>query len=208
MLTFNLLSAFVLVVAVRAIPQQGACTLTAFRSSGTQILQRTPPSSIYSTKYQTRIELLVQFVRICICRMLGDPIDKNFSPTSGDSYTQTFFDPKGVLPTPDNPLGNPPYPGWTSTGGENWVGYLATKFNKSSILTYNYAYGGAVINETLVTPWQPNLIHLTGQVDQFLEGAAVRSGGEKWNGDNALFSIFIGINDIGNSWYLEGDRDA
>lgn len=170
MLTFNLLSAFVLVVAVRAIPQQGR-----------------PPAQ--STAPSTRQE-------------------SNYWFSFGDSYTQTFFDPKGVLPTPDNPLGNPPYPGWTSTGGENWVGYLATKFNKSSILTYNYAYGGAVINETLVTPWQPNLIHLTGQVDQFLEGAAVRSGGEKWNGDNALFSIFIGINDIGNSWYLEGDRDA
>ncbi|KAF6748731.1 fungal cellulose binding domain-containing protein [Ephemerocybe angulata] len=132
----------------------------------------------------------------------------NYWFSFGDSYTQTGFDPTGVLPSVGNPLGNPPYPGWTSTGGENWVDYVATKYNKSVLLTYNYAYGGAVINETLVTPWQPGLKHLTDQVAQFLEGAGPKKGGEKWTGVNSLFSVFIGINDIGNSWYLEGDRDA
>ena len=29
---------------------------------------------------------------------------------SGDSYTQTGFDPTGVLPSVGNPLGNPTYP--------------------------------------------------------------------------------------------------
>lgn len=30
--------------------------------------------------------------------------------TSGDSYTQTDFDPTSTPPQPGNPLGNPPYP--------------------------------------------------------------------------------------------------
>ena len=105
-------------------------------------------------------------------------------------------------------MGNPPYPGWTSTGGPNWVGYLATQYNKSTILTYNYAYGGAVINASLVTPWTTGVLCLTDQVQQFLEGAGTKPAETKWTEKNALFSIFIGINDIGNSWYLGGDRAA
>jgi phospholipase/lecithinase/hemolysin len=128
------------------------------------------------------------------------------SPCSGDSYTQTGFNPDGILPTLDNPFGNPPYPGWTSTGGENWVGYVATKYNKSSILTYNYAYGGAVINASLVTPWRPDLLHLTDQVAQFLAGAGKKPTSTPWTSRNALFSVFIGINDIGNSWYLDASE--
>lgn len=127
---------------------------------------------------------------------------------SGDSYTQTGFDHQGTLPSLANPFGNPTYPGWTATGGENWVGYLTTKYNKSSILTYNYAYGGAVINASLVTPWRPDVLSLTDQVAQFLEGAGKKPAETRWTSDNSLFSVFIGINDIGNSWYLPGDRDA
>ena len=127
---------------------------------------------------------------------------------SGDSYTQTWFDYKGPLPNAVNPIGNPEYPGWTATGGPNWVGFVTTQFNKSLIYTYNYAYGGAVINETLVTPWQPNLIHLTDQVAHFLESAGKKPEETKWTSKNALFSVYIGINDLGNSWWLSGDRDA
>ncbi|RXW25693.1 hypothetical protein EST38_g163 [Candolleomyces aberdarensis] len=128
----------------------------------------------------------------------------NYWFSFGDSYTQTGFNPTGILPTSDNPFGNPPYPGWTSTGGENWVGYLATKYNKSTILTYNYAYGGAVINASLVTPWRPDVLSLTDQVAQFLEGAAKKPATTPWTSKNALFSVFIGINDIGNSWWIDG----
>jgi hypothetical protein len=128
--------------------------------------------------------------------------------TSGDSYTQTWFDYKGPLPNDANPIGNPEYPGWTATGGPNWVGFVTTQFNKSLIYTYNYAYGGAVINETLVTPWQPNLIHLTDQVAHFLEIAGTKPEETKWTSKNALFSVYIGINDLGNSWWLSGDRDV
>lgn len=35
---------------------------------------------------------------------------------SGDSYTETGFLTNGNLPAVGNPLGNPPYPGYTATG--------------------------------------------------------------------------------------------
>lgn len=49
---------------------------------------------------------------------------------------------------------------------------------------------------------------MTEQVDQFLAFAAKKPEATPWTSKNALFSIWIGINDIGNSYYLEGDRDA
>ncbi|GLB37982.1 putative cellulose-binding GDSL lipase acylhydrolase [Lyophyllum shimeji] len=132
----------------------------------------------------------------------------NYWFSFGDSYTQTGFSPTGTLPAPGNPLGNPPYPGWTATGGENWVDYVSTQYNKSLILTYNYAYGGATIDANLVAPYTPTVLSLTDQVNQFLSGAGTKPASTPWTSSNALFSIWIGINDIGNSYYLSGDRNA
>lgn len=127
---------------------------------------------------------------------------------SGDSYTQTGFTPTGTLPAVGNPLGNPPYPGYTATGGENWVDYVTTTYNRSLVFTYNYAYGGATIDAKLVTPYEPTVLSLTDQVNQFLNSVASKPASTPWTSANALFSIFIGINDIGNSYYLSGDRAA
>jgi hypothetical protein len=40
--------------------------------------------------------------------------------------TDTGFQPTGSLAGPNNPnpLGNPNFPGFTSSGGENWVGFI------------------------------------------------------------------------------------
>jgi len=127
---------------------------------------------------------------------------------SGDSYTQTGFDPLSTLPNSENPFGNPPYPGWTSASGPNWVGFVTTAYNNSLLYTYNYAYGGATINATLVEPWQPTVLSLIDQVNQFLDGAAKKPPATPWTSQNSLFSVWIGINDIGNSWWKEGDRAA
>ncbi|KAF8058624.1 hypothetical protein FPV67DRAFT_1720474 [Lyophyllum atratum] len=132
----------------------------------------------------------------------------NYWFSFGDSYTQTGFSPTGTLPASGNPLGNPPYPGYTATGGENWVDFVTTKNNRSLIFTYNYAYGGATIDAKLVAPYQPTVLSLTDQVNQFLSGAGTKPSSTPWTSANALFSIFIGINDIGNSYYLSGDRAA
>ncbi|KAL5504557.1 hypothetical protein ACEPAH_7218 [Sanghuangporus vaninii] len=135
----------------------------------------------------------------------GSPV---FWFSFGDSYTQTGFDPTGELPSVGNPLGNPPYPGWTAVGGTNWIDLMTVEFNKSLVLTYNYAYGGATIDASLVAPYDPSVKSLTDQVNQFLSGAATKPSTGPWMSDNALFSFWIGINDIGNSYYQSGDRDA
>ncbi|KAF8161567.1 hypothetical protein B0H34DRAFT_796334 [Crassisporium funariophilum] len=132
----------------------------------------------------------------------------NYWFSFGDSYTQTGFTPSGATPNSANPLGNPAYPGYTATGGQNWVGYVTTAYNRSQVFTYNYAYGGATIDAALVPPYQSTVLSLGDQVNQFLNSVAGKPAGTPWTGGNALFSVFIGINDIGNSYYNSGDRGA
>ena len=125
---------------------------------------------------------------------------------SGDSYTTTGFNATtGPQPSPSNPLGNPPYPGYTSSNGPNWVDYITTTFNHSLLLTYNLAYGGATVDSSLVAQYLPTVLDLKQQVeDEFLpiygNKANAQSLGADWNEGNSLFAIFIGINDVGNSY--------
>jgi phospholipase/lecithinase/hemolysin len=121
----------------------------------------------------------------------------------GDSYTQTGFDPKAAQPSASNPFGNPAYPGWTSSNGPNWVGFLTTTYNQSRILTYNMAYGGATVDSALVTPYASTVISMKDQVEtQYLPIYGPHPATAPWTGDSSLFAFFIGINDVGNSWYL------
>ncbi|USP81464.1 carbohydrate esterase family 16 protein [Curvularia clavata] len=121
----------------------------------------------------------------------------------GDSYTQTGFNVNGTQPSPSNPLGNPPYPGWTSSNGPNWVGFLTTTYNASTLLTYNMAYGGATVDSALVTPYAPTVISMKNQVQtQFLPTYGSHPDFAPWTSSSSLFAFFIGINDVGNSWWL------
>ncbi|PPQ88501.1 hypothetical protein CVT25_013172 [Psilocybe cyanescens] len=126
----------------------------------------------------------------------------------GDSYSQTGFNITGPLPNSANPIGNPDFPGWSATGGANWVGYVTGTYNNSLLYTYNYAYGGATIDANLVTPYEPTVLSLTDQVNQFLTTVASKPATTPWTSSNALFSVWIGVNDIGNSYYNSGDRSA
>ncbi|KAK0446950.1 uncharacterized protein EV420DRAFT_1714401 [Desarmillaria tabescens] len=143
----------------------------------------------------------VQIYLLLFAAVLGTNAQKYWF-SFGDSYTQTGFTTNGTVPAVGNPLGNPPYPGWTATGGQNWVDYVTTVDNTSLVLTYNLAYGD------LVTPYEPTVLSLTDQVNEFLTSYAARPSTTSWTSANTLFSVWIGINDIGNSYYLGGDRDA
>ncbi|THG99690.1 hypothetical protein EW145_g7216 [Phellinidium pouzarii] len=132
----------------------------------------------------------------------------NYWFSFGDSYTQTGFVLTDTLPSIGNPLGNPPYPGYTAVGGVNWIDVDTVQYNRSLILTYNYAYGGATIDASLVAPYEPTVLSLTDQVNEFLGGVATKPASAPWTSANSLFSFWIGINDIGNSYYESGDRDA
>ncbi|KAG8876722.1 hypothetical protein FRB97_003982 [Tulasnella sp. 331] len=124
----------------------------------------------------------------------------------GDSYTQTGFNySTGPLPSTSNPFGNPTFPGYTACGSyTNWIDEMTVKYNESFIYQYNYAYGGATIDATLVTPYEPTVLSMTDQVNEFLTGAALKPASTPWTATDSLFSFWIGINDVGNSYYNGG----
>lgn len=120
--------------------------------------------------------------------------------TFGDSYSTTGFNVSLAQPNTTDPLGNPTYPGYTATNGPNWVDYLTVKYNESLIETVNLAYGGATVDSALVTPYLPTVLSLKAQVQS--EFLPLYAAGEvlPWKSWDTLFGIFIGINDVGNSY--------
>ena len=81
-------------------------------------------------------------------------------------------------------------------------------YNKSLILTWNYADGGATIDSSLVPPENSFVRSLKEQVSQFLSGAATRPVDATWGSENSLFSFWIGINDINISYASKGNNSA
>ncbi|KAJ3052629.1 hypothetical protein HK097_005940 [Rhizophlyctis rosea] len=126
--------------------------------------------------------------------------------TFGDSYTQTGFNTSLTQPAPGNPLGNPTYPGWTSANGPAWIDYLTVNYNKTLTLTYNLAYGGATVDSGTVPPWRSDVISLTDQVHD-LWNKNYKHPKHPWTAKDSLFGFFIGINDIGNSWWWSNVTD-
>ncbi|KAJ5385063.1 Lipase GDSL [Penicillium concentricum] len=119
----------------------------------------------------------------------------SFFFTFGDSYSMTSFDVSGTQPTPGNPMGNPTLGTGTTGGGINWVGDLTTVNNASLVLSYNFAVGGASLDNSLV---KTNTAEdMVTQVASFETAYSKKPATAPWTSDNAVFGFWIGINDIG-----------
>ncbi|KAI1266187.1 carbohydrate esterase family 16 protein [Xylariaceae sp. FL1019] len=128
--------------------------------------------------------------------------------TFGDSYSQTGFNiTTGALPDASNPIGNPTFPGYTTTGGKNWIDDLITDYNKTLLLNYNFAYGGATTDASLVTPYDPSVLSFVDQVTEFSNSIASHPSTTPWTSENTLFGIWMGVNDVGNTWYASNVTD-
>nr|AFT91369.1 hypothetical protein [Aspergillus rugulosus] len=119
----------------------------------------------------------------------------------GDSYTTTSFNASSTQPSPENPMGNPPLGSGTAADSINWVGYLATVYNDTTVLSYNHAVYGATVNNTLVPGVPRDLAYQVSRV--FEPHYCLPAGpeteaetGERWTPEAALFTVWIGINDI------------
>ncbi|KAG9125599.1 hypothetical protein FRC07_006918, partial [Ceratobasidium sp. 392] len=111
----------------------------------------------------------------------------------GDSYTASGYNVSAGI--------NSPNPGWTSSNGPNWPMYLTSTYNVTNTKLYNLAYGGATIDAKLVTPYQPTVQSLVDQVTLWTKYFGPHPSAAPWTSANSLFAIWIGINDIGNSWW-------
>ncbi|GAA5859207.1 hypothetical protein JCM8547_008915 [Rhodosporidiobolus lusitaniae] len=122
----------------------------------------------------------------------------------GDSYTLNGFSPlAGYNPLTQNLT--------SSSGGNSWVSYLSQTENASPELaenTYSFARGGATLNGNLTFGGYPNN-SLSNQIDMFerwftnnansseWETSQDELGGRpEWDGEESLFSIWFGINDL------------
>ncbi|KAM0246003.1 hypothetical protein ACHAP5_004974 [Fusarium lateritium] len=126
----------------------------------------------------------------------------NYLFTFGDSYSQTGFDVNGQQPSASNPIGNPPFPGWTAAGGANWVGDMVTEQNNSLVLSYNFAYGGATVDANIVKPYQDTVLTMVDQVNQFSNSIGKKPTTVPWTAKNTVVGVWMGVNDVGNSFYL------
>lgn len=105
------------------------------------------------------------------------------------------------MATPSNPLGNPAFPGYTTSGGANWIGLLVSKYNLTTLLSYNFAYGGATTDANLVTPYEPTVLSFVDQVTEFSQSIASHPASTPWTSANSLFGVWMGVNDVGNTYY-------
>jgi phospholipase/lecithinase/hemolysin len=126
---------------------------------------------------------------------------------SGDSYTSTGFSINGAKPSASNPMGNPPLPGNTQAGGLTWAEFLATQFNTSLTLTFDFAVAGATVDNSIVQAYMTSVPSIVDQVSTWSKNLASKPTYAPWTSDNALFAVWIGVNDVGNS-YTQSGEDA
>ncbi|GAA5999815.1 hypothetical protein JCM10207_005924 [Rhodosporidiobolus poonsookiae] len=117
-----------------------------------------------------------------------DSIETIFS--FGDSYSTVGYDPRdGVT---DLPL-----LGGTTSGGLNWVEYLALSSSLTNNSYYDFARSGATVNNSVVVAASdapPAFLDQEALFEQYFVG----DGKEvQWNSETSLFTVFFGINDIG-----------
>lgn len=120
----------------------------------------------------------------------------------GDSWTTTATELDGPMPSPENPFGNPDFPGAVSTNGPNWLGYFVTLYNETFVKALNIAAGGATIDMDLIAPEGPHeaLRPFKMQVhDQFVPQFSNPPPEFGWRADDTLVIIWIGLNDLHNA---------
>ena len=72
------------------------------------------------------------------------------------------------------------------------MGYLTTAQNASLVLSYNLAYAGATIDNSIVSADAEDLVT---QVDIFQSVYSNKTKAAPWTSENAVFGFWIGINE-------------
>ncbi|GAA5825875.1 hypothetical protein JCM3770_003087 [Rhodotorula araucariae] len=116
----------------------------------------------------------------------------------GDSYSWNGYSPF---------LGVNNFPGYgaTSSGGYNWLQFLTT-LGSRPINLYDLAASGATTNNSVVSSAAVDLVNQVGLWNDWFApgtGEAITTAQAAWETNSTLFTVWIGINDVGNG-YLQG----
>ncbi|KAI9722203.1 MAG: hypothetical protein M1828_004886 [Chrysothrix sp. TS-e1954] len=116
----------------------------------------------------------------------------------GDSWSSTGFDYKGHQPDRQNPFGNEPLP--PRKDGPNWIHFLTETYNETFVKTYNFAKGGAVVDDKIVKPmFEGHGFTFGEQVhDIFRPEYAARDmpRDRYWDPATTVFALCFGINEL------------
>ena len=78
---------------------------------------------------------------------------------------------------------------------------MTTTYNQSFIETYNFAWGGATIDEAVVgSVFGPSVQSFKDQVNRLFQPKYINNPTVPWTGSNSLFVVFFGINDAIGTW--------
>ncbi|KAJ5223321.1 hypothetical protein N7468_007863 [Penicillium chermesinum] len=125
----------------------------------------------------------------------------------GDSYTTNGFNDHGPQPKAENVIGNPNFPGETTTGGINWPEFLVTAVRNSPALLYDLAVSGATVDNTFVAA-STGVSTFVQQAASFVSTYGPNTAGAGvWTSDNSLFTVWFGINDI-NAGYKNSNYET
>ncbi|GAA6064630.1 hypothetical protein JCM10212_000599 [Sporobolomyces blumeae] len=162
------------------------------------MLTRSSDSNPYRRRHaSTWTSLLASLCIACACAVKGvtaqsgaginlEEMDTMFS--FGDSYSATGYIPKA------GHVKQPRGMGRTSSGGYNWVQYLAYSQSGLASSYYDLAFSGATTNNSVVKSNVPDFIT---QVDLFEWWFAGENSEVEWESETTLFTIWFGINDVG-----------
>ncbi|KAI0401025.1 hypothetical protein F4802DRAFT_609685 [Xylaria palmicola] len=130
----------------------------------------------------------------------------------GDSYSATSSWIGGAAPSAANPLGNPAFPGQTTSGGLNWVGQAVARRNTSLVLAYDLAVVGATTDRDIVDTYAQ--YNFDDQVETLFATYLGGGGQAPWtSAAGVLVAVWCGINDVGGAFlgrgtlYAEGLRN-
>jgi hypothetical protein len=122
--------------------------------------------------------------------------------------------PHGKLrdgPRAENPIGNPKFPGITSSGGKNWVMYMATDYNTTLTLAYIFARSGSVVDAEIIPPRTNSTHTFAHQIVHFNDTIGHRPHYAAWTSESIVATIWFGINDLArfvNKGFQDGLLEA
>ncbi|ETS82703.1 hypothetical protein PFICI_04579 [Pestalotiopsis fici W106-1] len=119
--------------------------------------------------------------------------------TFGDSYSETKFNVSGAQPSATNPIGNPAFPGTTTSGGNNYVGFLISEHEGT--FDYDLAYSGATIDDALVAGYIDSVLSFIEQNEEFASYYTGSNPIAAWQPDSTLFTTWFGVNDIDRGYF-------
>ncbi|KAL8278647.1 hypothetical protein RQP46_008939 [Phenoliferia psychrophenolica] len=116
----------------------------------------------------------------------------------GDSWSATGWDPaRGLSPVVGQLVE-------TSSGGNTWIQYLAASTNAPNTW-YDFAAYGAVLDNDIVRWNETQPPSVVEQVASFKQYFTPGSSKVPWSSGDTLFTVFIGVNDVGATLLSEQD---